>query len=267
MLDNTGMTEPKLRDARYDCVVHLVTAAIGAEKYYTLENNVARSETVQQATNVDVRLRDAYLGHSNVYIIDNSTGFEEKIQRVLDVVSHKIGFPRPINYRRRFLLNGNFETITGSLPKTVSFQEIMIEQSFLKNSNPREIKRLIKRGQSGVYNYILQTATLSEDGKQEVLSARPISARTYVTLMEQRDPDRVTINKRIRTFVHKENYLELHSYTDPNHGNGVHVLQVEIDPKLRVDVNDVVPPFLQSKLAKEVTDDVNYTSFGFSRKK
>lgn len=27
---------------RYDAVVHLVTAAIGAEKFYTTENNTAR---------------------------------------------------------------------------------------------------------------------------------------------------------------------------------------------------------------------------------
>ena len=34
---------------RYDLVLHLVTAANGAEKYYTLENNAARSESVELA--------------------------------------------------------------------------------------------------------------------------------------------------------------------------------------------------------------------------
>jgi hypothetical protein len=255
-----------LRDARYDCVVHLVTAAIGAEKYYTLANNLARTETVEQASKLDIRLREAYLGHSDVYIIDNSTAFDQKIQRVLDIVSHKIGFPRPINYRRRFLLKGDLETITGVMPINVPFQEINIEQVFLKDTNPRETKRIVKRGQSGVFNYTLSTATISEDGKEEIVGSRPITAKTYVALMEQRDTDRVPINKRIRTFVHKEHYLELHSYTNPKHGGGVHVLQVEIDPKLNVDINEVVPPFLRSRVAKEVTNDINYSSFGFSRK-
>jgi hypothetical protein len=35
-------------DRRYDGVFHLVTAAIGAEKFYTLANNTARSETPEQ---------------------------------------------------------------------------------------------------------------------------------------------------------------------------------------------------------------------------
>ena len=42
----------EVREARYDAVFHLVTAANGAERFYTLENNQARSETPQQARDV-----------------------------------------------------------------------------------------------------------------------------------------------------------------------------------------------------------------------
>jgi Tfp pilus assembly protein PilE len=42
-----------LRDKRYDVVLHLVTAADGAEKFYTLENNAARYEDVPTAIKVD----------------------------------------------------------------------------------------------------------------------------------------------------------------------------------------------------------------------
>ena len=37
-----------MREGRYDAVFHLVTAAQGAERFYTLENNQARSETPEQ---------------------------------------------------------------------------------------------------------------------------------------------------------------------------------------------------------------------------
>ena len=37
----------------YDMVVHMVTAADGKEEFYTLENNEARSETVEQAKELD----------------------------------------------------------------------------------------------------------------------------------------------------------------------------------------------------------------------
>ena len=44
VLDENNWNEVYLRDYRYDLVLHLVTAANGAEKYYTLENNAARKE-------------------------------------------------------------------------------------------------------------------------------------------------------------------------------------------------------------------------------
>ena len=42
VLEEFNWTVPQLRDQRYEAVVHLVTAAIGAERFYTLENNKAR---------------------------------------------------------------------------------------------------------------------------------------------------------------------------------------------------------------------------------
>jgi hypothetical protein len=52
-----------LRDKRYDVVLHLVTAADGAEKFYTLENNAARYEDVPTAKLVDGNLIKAWSGH------------------------------------------------------------------------------------------------------------------------------------------------------------------------------------------------------------
>ena len=45
-----------LRDKRYDVVVHMVTAAHGAETFYTTENNVARYEDIPTARIVDNNL-------------------------------------------------------------------------------------------------------------------------------------------------------------------------------------------------------------------
>lgn len=46
ILDEEGWSWTTLRDRRYDRVIHLVTAAIGAEDFYTLSNNNARSEGI-----------------------------------------------------------------------------------------------------------------------------------------------------------------------------------------------------------------------------
>ena len=39
IMEETGWTYNYICNNRYDLIIHLVTAAIGAEKYYTLENN------------------------------------------------------------------------------------------------------------------------------------------------------------------------------------------------------------------------------------
>ena len=49
-----GLDELKLRDGRYDAVLHLVTAACGAEEHYSLDNNEARSENAELARDVRV---------------------------------------------------------------------------------------------------------------------------------------------------------------------------------------------------------------------
>ena len=49
-----GVTEIDLRDKRYDQVVHLETAASGAEKFYSLATNSTRTEPVAQAIERDL---------------------------------------------------------------------------------------------------------------------------------------------------------------------------------------------------------------------
>jgi hypothetical protein len=68
---------------RYDLVMHLVTAANGAESAYTLSNNKTRKETPEESRALDEKTKTAWDGHPNRKIIDNSTPFDEKIQRTI----------------------------------------------------------------------------------------------------------------------------------------------------------------------------------------
>jgi len=70
---------------RYDLVLHLVTAAHGAEKFYTTANNAARTETAEEARALDDKMAGCWEG-SNLKKIDNSTDFGKKMQRCVDEV-------------------------------------------------------------------------------------------------------------------------------------------------------------------------------------
>ena len=50
---------------RYDMVIHMVSAADGAEKYYSLENNAARTEGVEQAKKLDHEILEMWTGAPN----------------------------------------------------------------------------------------------------------------------------------------------------------------------------------------------------------
>lgn len=66
---------------RYDQIIHLVSAANGAEKYYSADTNGERMENLQEARIIEERTRKAWSNHPNRVIIDNSTGMEEKVEQ------------------------------------------------------------------------------------------------------------------------------------------------------------------------------------------
>lgn len=63
LLSLLEMTEEQAQ-ARYDLVIHLETAAIGAEKFYTVENNAARKEGIEARPPGGRFLRPASAAHA-----------------------------------------------------------------------------------------------------------------------------------------------------------------------------------------------------------
>lgn len=77
---------------RYDAVFHLVTTAIGAEEFYTLSNNEARTETLEEASVLDEKTKEAWINHKNLKVIDNSTDFEKKLDKLIKEIYIVMGY-------------------------------------------------------------------------------------------------------------------------------------------------------------------------------
>lgn len=71
VLSRQGMDSVAAREGRYDAVFHLVTAADGAVPFYSLSNNNARHEGVEEAKILDRKTQKAWNGHPHHVIIDN----------------------------------------------------------------------------------------------------------------------------------------------------------------------------------------------------
>lgn len=93
VLDEEGWTWSNLRDRRYDSVIFMNTAADGAEEYYTLANNAARSESPAQARALDKKTLAAWIGHPYMSICPNIKGkdFNYKVGLAIKAVQKTVG--------------------------------------------------------------------------------------------------------------------------------------------------------------------------------
>lgn len=106
---NPNWNEIDLRDNRYDQVVHLVTAANGAEQFYTLENNCTRTETIEVARELDEKCSKAWVGHPCMDVVDNCYFFDRKISKALQVTQVQpckhFGIKKKISFYLKWLCN------------------------------------------------------------------------------------------------------------------------------------------------------------------
>jgi thymidylate kinase/CYTH domain-containing protein len=260
ILDLLGLNELELRDGRYDCVVHLVTAAIGAEKFYTIANNTTRSEGLELARKLDHRVMNAWLGHPYFDVVDNSMGFEKKLQRVINTVYKRLGIHDKRgseSVKRKFLLQ--FFPCDQDIPG--HFEDFDVFHDYLSTLNKTQA-RIRRRGQNGVYTYTYIVRMKEIEGRC-IETRRNISVREYDTLMMQRDSSHYSISKKRRCFVHNHQYYQLDRYKSPY--PSLILMEAYLDYRTIEgrDVLSILPPFI--KVLKEITNDPQYSIFNLSK--
>ncbi|EAR87420.1 AAA domain protein (macronuclear) [Tetrahymena thermophila SB210] len=245
VLDESGWNSVYLRDKRYDAVIHLVTAADGAEKFYTLENNVARYEDGPTAIKVDQALQNAWRGHPHHIIIDNSApSFDKKIEKVINAVEKFVGIPVTTTLFRKFLVESY------QIPADVKTEIFEVEEAFLKtDSEKNEFEKIRKRGQNNAFSYVHTVRQKSSNKEMRCEVKNIITAREYINLFEKRDTTLNIIKKTRIAFI----YDKLSYILETFKGNTLlryETVSSETQPKL--------PPFI--KITKEVTDDKSFTT-------
>lgn len=249
VLESVGMSVVELRDARYAAVIHMATAAKGAERYYTLGNNAARSETPEKACAIDDSLVAAWTGHPHLRVIGNDCSFEQKINRVLNEISHVLGVPQPIEIERKYLVD-----VIGDIPNSNVSD---IQQTYLLPLNGQE-RRIRMRGEDGNNIYFLTTKIrLAADRSYE--QERRIDEKLYKELMQEANPAKRTVVKRRRCFVWKDQYFELDEFVEPQLEH--QLLEIE-DAERPEDV--ALPPFL--RIVKDVTGNPDYYNSNIAKR-
>lgn len=239
--------------ARYDAVIHLVTSAIGTD-CYTTANNVARMETAEEAVDADRRTLDANVNHPHMRVIDNSTGFDAKIQRVLHVIYDLIGVPAPSEIERKFLVSyPSAETLADM--SCVSKNDII--QTYLVSAEKGVERRVRQRGtKADGYSFYYTEKTPVSD-VERIEKERKITMQEYVSLLAEADNTLHQVKKQRLCFVYLSQYFELDLYPFSDK-------EAIVEIELSNEADEVqFPPFLNC--IKEVTDDERYKNHSLAR--
>lgn len=251
ILDEHNYTTVGLRDKHYDAVIHLVTAAKGVPFAYTLENNLARSESIEQAIELDQKIQHAWIGHSHLKIIDSYPDFSTKISKVLQTISNIVGVPEPLEIERKFLVTSYDPNFDG-----IKFQRVEIEQIYLLAS--KGVARIRKRGQDNSFTYT-HTVKYPVRLGTNIEVEKIISGKEYLNLSKQQDPSTSIVKKTRICFLWKNQYFELDIFGQPH--QGLMILEAELDNESD---NIELPPFIEIK--EEVTDKVQYQNNNLAKK-
>ncbi len=247
LLKKNNLNELKLTD-NYDMIIHLVTAALGAEKFYTLENNNARTETKEEAIELDRKTMNAWVGHRNLKIIENTTTFDEKLNRVIDEVHNLLGNPLTIRDQRKYVVsNYSFDLTTAT--------KIDIEQSYIRKTNTNYEERLRKRTYNNESTYYLTINKKYEEGQSKVVIDKKLTEKEYLRLINNSDIES-TISKTRYSFTYDNQYFRLDVFDD-----GLLLLEVDLT-KDKKEVN--IPNNIIIK--EDVTNDKNYTNYELSKR-
>ena len=286
----------KLRDERYEMICHLVTAAEGADEYYTLENNKARSEDGILAREIDYRLRKAWVGHPHLRIVDNRTGFKEKINRVYRHVAALFGLRDgrdEESIKRKFLVR--VKDMKRGWEGRLGIKEFMVEQTFLESGDygqgvvdndwdegvegakegvgggggggvggkvVKVEESVRRRGRNGFHTFVHQvrkTTLVDEDKRDVVELKRQITNREYLSLLSHGDPARRSVRIKRQCFLYRDQYFVIDTPLDVH--PSVQLLRTHVERDVdRIEVPDWI------KIEKEVTGEFQWTLHALSMK-
>ena len=246
-----GADEVDLRDG-YDAVFHLVTAAKGAEEFYTLSNNEARTETLEQARELDDALISAWTGHPHFRVICNDTDFEGKMKKLTEEIASVLGEPEPFEIEHKYLIEYPDISYLESLPNC---RKVEIIQTYLKTDDGHEA-RVRQRGAGGSYIYFKTEKIRVSDIKRVEIEQR-LTQKEYLTALMDADTSLRQIRKTRYCLSYGSQYFEIDIYP---FWSDKAVVEVELSNE---NEKVIMPDFI--KVIKEVTDDRSYSNYELAK--
>ncbi|MGI6607486.1 MAG: AAA family ATPase [Erysipelotrichaceae bacterium] len=249
ILKGFDLKEAELNN-RYDLVMHLVTSAKGAEEAYTLSNNAARYESIEDARKVDDTILKSWSAHPNRRIITNETDFEVKLRKAIQAVFTYLGDEKPIEIFKKYLVEVN-DGVIEKVKSKANVSYVHILQHYLKSDEGIE-RRIRKREKDGSTLYYYSEATQLTPNTR-VKRDRIISERQYADYRAEINHQLNIVDKERYGFIENNRFFKLDIFS---FDNSKALLSVQIPSE---NEKIIIPEYFN--VVKEVTDDVNYKNY------
>ena len=206
VLSYVGYTEEELL-GRYDAVFHMVSAAKGAESFYTTENNKARYETVAEAVALDDRLIGCWEKHPYLRVIDNSADFNHKLRRLIAEIRLALGEPEALAIERKFLIEYPDVAWLESLPDC---RRVEISQMFLPAREGEEL-RIRCREENGSAIYYKTLKRRAGKFKRIEIEER-LTKGEYQSMLQEAETGAQPMRKTRYCLTYEGQYFEIDLY-------------------------------------------------------
>lgn len=173
---------------RYSGVIHMVTAADGAEEYYTLENNKVRNGSGAEAIVADKKLQKIWSMHHNFKIVNNYGTFADKMKNVIKEISGFVGLPK-IEKKHSYSVFVNREIVGNK--HTVEFGSLPGGNMLISRNYGTHISYYLKHVNSGNW----ETQRLIDSLEYKSLSSSIIDRKTVENIVWVENNVVFTLNK------------------------------------------------------------------------
>ncbi len=232
---------------RYDGVIHLVTAANGAEQFYTLSNNNARTETIDEARELDLKTQLAWLGHDYLNIVTNSNDFNYKIEQTLKIIENMLK-KKKLKQQKKFLLDYKYMS---SLLNDYPNKAFYIEQQYLPTED--NLYRVRKKTFNNCSYYTMTLEELIGTSQKIILENHRIDEKNYCNFILDNFDNMYEIKKERIFCLYQNQYFKVDRFEND-------VCLMEIDSPSLNELPSSIP------IIDDVTNKDNYYNFMLSKK-
>jgi len=261
MLQKRKMTIQSACD-HYDAVLHLVTAADGAEDFYQWNDpskeiyasNLA-TESPAEAREKDHRIQKLWRAHDNLHVIESEASFNDKVKHALSVVFQMLNEPPVRHNLRKFVIK---RPTQAELHDLGCIFRTNVVTTYLVQHDPKIDRRVVQRGtaETGYSHYYVEKVHIDVN-EEDFITERRIDYHEYVNYLTEADHSVQPVAKFRYCFVFEKRYYEVEMYAFESE---YAILEIEHDVSEKLKF----PPF---SIVREVSNMQDFSSRALSKKK